>query len=53
MIVFTIPNICGTIVLITVAPADNTKVGLMIAFYAMKVFQSVSRHVLAVRCERS
>lgn len=42
MIAFTIPNIIGTIVLIVVAPSDSTKGGLIVAFYAMKVFQAVS-----------
>lgn len=41
MIAFTIPNIIGGIVLLIVPPSDKTKGGLLIAFYAMKVFQAV------------
>lgn len=40
-----IPNIVGTIVLITVAPSSATQGGLIVAFYAMQVFQSVSRGI--------
>lgn len=42
MIGFTIPNIIGTIVLITVKPTPKTQGGLVVAFYAMQVFQAVS-----------
>ncbi|KAL1413231.1 hypothetical protein Q8F55_000984 [Vanrija albida] len=40
MIGFTIPNILGTIVLITVKPSAKTQGGLVVAFYAMQVFQA-------------
>ncbi len=42
MIGFTIPNIIGSIVLLTVAPADKTRGGLVVAFYCMQVFQAVN-----------
>lgn len=40
MICFTIPNIIGTIVLLTVSPSPSTRGGLVVAFYAMQVFQA-------------
>lgn len=40
MMAFTIPNIIGSIVLLTVTPSDKTKGGLVVAFYIMQVFQS-------------
>jgi hypothetical protein len=43
MCAFTVPNIVGTIVLATVAPSSRTQGGLIVAFYCMQVFQSVSR----------
>jgi hypothetical protein len=46
MIAFTIPNICGTIVLLTVTPGPDTKGGLVAAYYCMQVFGSVSLAVL-------
>lgn len=42
MVAFTIPNIIGTIVLLTVAPQAKTRGGLVVAFYAMQEFQSVN-----------
>jgi sugar phosphate permease len=42
MIGFTVPNIVGSIVLLTVAPADRTRGGLVVAFYCMQVFQAVN-----------
>lgn len=42
MIAFTVPNICGTIVLLTVAPGPSTKGGLVAAYYCMQVFGAVS-----------
>jgi hypothetical protein len=41
MIGFTIPNIAGMIVLLTVAPTTSTRGGLIVAFYAMQFFQAV------------
>jgi hypothetical protein len=41
MILFTIPNIAGTITLITVAPTASTRGGLIVAFYFMQFFQAV------------
>ncbi|ODN77029.1 hypothetical protein L202_05573 [Cryptococcus amylolentus CBS 6039] len=38
MIAFTIPNIVGTVVLLTVAPTSKTKGGLVVAFYVMQFF---------------
>lgn len=35
-------NLCGTIVLITVAPGPNTKVGLLIAFLAMQCITALN-----------
>lgn len=40
MMLFTVPNIVGTIVLLTVAPSSKTRGGLVVAFYAMQVFQA-------------
>jgi hypothetical protein len=41
MIGFCVPNIVGTIVLLAVAPTDNNKAGLVVAFYCMQCFQAV------------
>ncbi|RSH83548.1 uncharacterized protein EHS24_007236 [Apiotrichum porosum] len=38
MIGFTIPNIVGTVVLLTVTPGDKTKGGLVFAWYLMQIF---------------
>lgn len=38
MVAFTIPNIVGTVVLLTVAPGPKTKGGLVAAYYCMMVF---------------
>ncbi|ORY35084.1 putative MFS transporter [Naematelia encephala] len=38
MIAFTVPNICGTIVLLTVAPNGKTKGGLVAAYYCMQIY---------------
>lgn len=48
MILFTIPNIAGTITLITVAPTASTRGGLIVAFYFMQFFQAV-RSLLALK----
>lgn len=42
MVGFTIPNIAGTIVLLTVEQSDKTKGGLVAAFYIMQLFGAVS-----------
>jgi hypothetical protein len=42
MIGFCVPNIVGTIVLLTVAPTNSNKAGLVVAFYCMQCFQAVS-----------
>jgi hypothetical protein len=42
MIGFTIPNIVGTIVLLTVAPSDKTKGPLVFAYYIMQIYGAVS-----------
>jgi hypothetical protein len=42
MIGFTIPNIVGTVVLLTVTPGDKTKGGLVFAWYLMQIFGAVS-----------
>lgn len=42
MLGFCVPNIVGTIVLLTVAPSDKTKGGLVAAFYLMQIFGAVS-----------
>lgn len=42
MIGFTVVNIAGTVVLITVAPSSSTRGGLLVAFYLMQCFQSVN-----------
>jgi hypothetical protein len=47
MILFTIPNIAGTITLITFAPTPSTRGGLIVAFYFMQFFQAV-RSLLAL-----
>lgn len=46
--VFTLPNVIGTIVFLTVPTRDNTKVGLLIAFYCMQSFGAVA--VLNLAC---
>lgn len=38
MIAFTLVNMIGTIVIVIVAPAENTKIGLMIAFLMLQAF---------------
>ena len=43
MIGFTIPNIAGTITLLTVAPSHKTKGGLVVAYYCMQVYGAVSQ----------
>lgn len=48
MIGYTCVNIIGTIVLLTVAPTDSTKGGLLVAFYFMQCFQSVSPTMYAM-----
>ncbi|KAI9631747.1 major facilitator superfamily domain-containing protein [Dioszegia hungarica] len=40
MIGYTCTNIIGTVVLLTVAPTESTRIGLLIAFYVMQCFQS-------------
>lgn len=42
MIGFTIINMAGTVVLITVTPSDSTRVGLFIAFNLMQAFAAVN-----------
>lgn len=42
MVGFAIPNIAGTIVLLTVEQGDKTKGGLVAAFYIMQLFGAVS-----------
>lgn len=42
MVGFTIPNIAGTIVLLTVEQSNKTKGGLVAAFYIMQLFGAVS-----------
>lgn len=42
MIAFTVINMAGTIVLITVTPGDSTRVGLFIAFNLMQAFAAVN-----------
>ncbi len=42
MVGFTVPNIVGTIVLLTVAPTQRTKGGLLVAYYLMQLFGAVS-----------
>lgn len=42
MLGYTIVNIIGTIVLLTVAPSDTTKGGLLICFYFMQCFQALN-----------
>lgn len=37
---FTVINVCGTIVLITVPPNNTTRGGLIVAFYLMQAFQA-------------
>lgn len=45
MVGFAIPNIAGTIVLLTVEQNDKTKGGLVAAFYLMQLFGAVNlRH---------
>lgn len=39
---FTIVNIAGTIVLITVVPTDSNKGGLLVAFYFMQCSQATT-----------
>jgi hypothetical protein len=41
MIGFTIPNIVGTVVLLTVEPSPSTRGGLVVAYYMMQLFGSV------------
>ena len=43
-----IPNIVGTIVLITVTPSDATRGGLLFCFYLMQCFQAQSPLILTV-----
>lgn len=42
MVGFTIPNIAGTIVLLTVEQSNKTKGGLVAAFYIMQLFGAVN-----------
>lgn len=42
MVGFTIPNIAGTIVLLTVEQSNKIKGGLVAAFYIMQLFGAVS-----------
>ena len=49
MIGFTIPNIVGTIVLLTVAPGGSHKGGLVVAYYCMQFVGAVSV-VFAYHC---
>jgi hypothetical protein len=35
-----IPNIVGTIVLLTVTPSQSTRGGLLVAFYIMQSYQA-------------
>lgn len=42
MIAFTVVNMIGTVVLITVPPSDSTRVGLFIAFNLMQAFAAVN-----------
>lgn len=42
-----VPNIVGTIVLITVTPSATTRGGLLIAFYIMQCFQAQSPLILS------
>jgi hypothetical protein len=37
---FTVINVAGTIVLITVPPNNSTRGGLIVAFYLMQAFQA-------------
>jgi len=48
MVGATIVNIAGTIVLLTVAPNNKTKGGLLVAFYFMQAFQSVNPSMFAM-----
>jgi hypothetical protein len=48
MVGATVVNIAGTIVLLTVAPSAKTKGGLLVAFYFMQCFQSVSPSMFAM-----
>jgi len=43
-----IPNIVGTIVLITVAPSHTTRGGLLAAFYLMQCFQAQSPLIMSL-----
>ncbi|KAI0749976.1 major facilitator superfamily domain-containing protein [Daedaleopsis nitida] len=47
-IIYTLPNIIGTIVFLTVPTSDSTKVGLLISFYLTMAFGAVSVLNLAV-----
>ncbi|KAL8276924.1 hypothetical protein RQP46_010652 [Phenoliferia psychrophenolica] len=42
MAAFTIPNIVGTVVIITVPPTLKTRAGLLIAFYIMQFFVALN-----------
>jgi hypothetical protein len=40
LLMMNIPNIVGTIVLLTVAPSTATRGGLLVAFYVMQCYQA-------------
>jgi hypothetical protein len=42
MVGFTVINIAGTVVLITVPPTAASRGGLLVTFYFMQCFQAVS-----------
>lgn len=48
MVGYTVVNIVGSVVLITVAPGGNTKGGLLVAFYIMQCFQAVNPSMYAM-----
>jgi hypothetical protein len=48
MVGYTIVNIIGTVVLITVAPSQTSRGGLLVAFYFCQCFQAVSPSMWAM-----
>ncbi|RSH86801.1 uncharacterized protein EHS24_005074 [Apiotrichum porosum] len=53
MIGFTIPNIVGTIVLLTVAPSDKTKGPLVFAYYIMQIYGACYPAILMLLARNS
>ncbi|EJT97059.1 MFS general substrate transporter [Dacryopinax primogenitus] len=48
ILALSIPNIAGSIVLLTVTPGMSTRAGLLVAFYIMQCFQAQSPLILTV-----